>query len=379
MQLITRIVIVGMCFGGLAVGQQGATADDDANSGPSDGADAILAAMRGAHLQSTTPAVNFITGRVNLSDGTELPDRVVIERVCSGDTVNVEGYTDRKGYFNLNLGQGVKMMSDVSGGSSNALSSYSDSQSDCELRGRLAGYRSSTIRLAGHQAMDNSNVGTIVLYPAQKTEGKFFSATSALAPKDARKAFERGTSDFRKRRFEQAEKEFLKAVMLQPKYADAWLGLGKAYAALSRAAEAREALLKAAASDPNYVYPYEQLYRLALAQADWQELANTTDRVLHLDPYEFPDAYYLNGVANFELKKWDIAQKSLTKAIESDRNANPKAYYVLGLVLVGKKDLSGAAENLAVFVRIAPNDPQVPKARAILNEISKGLRPAATR
>ena len=294
-------------------------ADDDANSGPSEEAEAILAAMRGSNRQSTAPAVIFITGRVNLSDGTELPDRVLLERVCSGDMVNVEGYTDRKGYFSLHLGQGVKMMSDASGGSANAWSSYPDSLSDCELRGRLAGYRSSTIDLSGHQPMDNPNVGTIVLFPAQKTEGKFFSATSALAPKDARKAFERGTIDFRKRRFEQAEKEFHKAVTVQPKYADAWLGLGKTYAALSRAAEAREALLKAVADDPSYVYPYEQLYRLAFAQANWQELASATDRVLRLDPYEFPDAYYLNGVANFELKNLDIAQKSLTKAIGADR------------------------------------------------------------
>jgi tetratricopeptide (TPR) repeat protein len=135
--------------------------------------------------------------------------------------------------------------------------------------------------------------------------------------------------------------------------------------------------MQAVAADPNYVYPYEQLFRLAFIQGDWPELAANTDRVMHLDPGGFPDAYYFNGVAHFQLRSWEAAEKSLVRAIEiAPRDA--KAHYVLGLVLVGKHDLPAAAENLETFATMAPTDPQVPKARQVLSEIAKVLPPAAT-
>ena len=79
--------------------------------------------------------------------------------------------------------------------------------------------------------MDNPNVGTLVIFPLTKDSGLSVSATSASAPKDARKALEKGVSEARKQKYDQAEKELRKAVDLHPKYAEAWLELGKVYAA----------------------------------------------------------------------------------------------------------------------------------------------------
>src|SRR5689334_12242979 len=45
----------------------------------------------------------FLSGRIMMDDGSEVPRNVPIERVC-GATVRVEGHTDSKGYFNLQLG-----------------------------------------------------------------------------------------------------------------------------------------------------------------------------------------------------------------------------------------------------------------------------------
>ncbi|MEO8096107.1 MAG: tetratricopeptide repeat protein [Acidobacteriota bacterium] len=345
--------------------------------------------------QTTTPTTTprqqqtpiFISGNVMLADGTVPPDRVLMERVCSTNLVRSEGYTDSKGQFSMQLGQSLQVVPDASttmymdstqgfaantsNGLSNASSPSTNPLSDCELRGKLAGYRSSTIVLAGHKAMDSPGVGTIVLYPIVKTEGYSVSATTGLAPKDARKAYEKGTEEAKKEKFENAEKEFRKAVTLHPKFADAWMGLGQVYAGLKRPAEAREAYLKAVEADPNYVYPYEKLYKLAFEEAKWEDLLANTERLLRLNPYEFPDAYYFNGVAHYQLKNWDAAEKSLEQAIEADRrNKNPKTRYVLGLVLVQKKDYEGAAESLVAFANLAPNDPQMPKVHAILDQIA---------
>ena len=100
---------------------------------------------------------------------------------------------------------------------------------DCEIRARLPGYRSDTISLAGRRMLDAPDVGVIILYPIAGIQGLTASATSGQAPKDARKAYEKGLDAVKKDKPDQAEQEFRKAVQLYPKYAEAWLELGKCW------------------------------------------------------------------------------------------------------------------------------------------------------
>jgi tetratricopeptide (TPR) repeat protein len=330
----------------------------------------------------------FISGNVTLPDGTEPPDPVVIERVCSTNKVRPEGYTDSKGRFSIQLGQSLQIVPDASeslftdgtqGFPNNTNNSVnqnsSDLFSDCELRARLPGYRSSTLLLVGRRPMDNPAIGTLVIYPISKIDGQAISGTSANASKDARKAFDKGLNEVRKQKWDSAEKELRKAVELHPKYAEAWLELSKTYFNRKQLPEARDAVAKAIAADPQFVYPYEQLYKIAFEEAKWQELADTTDRLLRLNPYEFPGAYYFNGVAHYEMKNYDAAQKMLEQAIDADRrHSNPKAHYVLGLVMVQKHDYPAAAQSLITFANLAPNDSQIPKTKAILEQIEKALQ-----
>lgn len=340
-----------------------------------------------AKPQPMPPAPVFVSGVVRLPDGSEPPERVTIERICSTNNVRVEGYTDSKGRFGIQLGLSQQLIPDASstmfieatqgfpnGTRSNGMANAAanDPNFDCELRARLPGHISTTVLLAGRRPMDNPDVGTIILTPMAKIEGKAISGTSAWASKEARKALEKGVGAAKKQKYDQAETELRKAVEIHPKYAEAWLQLGKVYLSRKQSAEARDAFKHSIAADPAFVYPYEQLYRIAFEQAQWQELADTTERLLRLNPYEFPDAFYFNGVALYQLRDWDAAEKSLIQAIRVDqRNINPKTRYVLGLVLVQKKQYAKAMENFTTFTAMAPTDSQVPKARSLMNEIAK--------
>ncbi len=333
------------------------------------------------------PQPIFISGNVTLPDGTEPPERVLIERVCSMNRVRSEGYTDSKGRFSFQLGQNQQVLPDASeayfndgtqgfGGTGNSNSSTTSSTGDplldCELRARLPGFRSSTVMLAGHRSMDNPNIGTLVVYPMNGEEGQAISATGANASKQARKAFEKGSELLRKAKLEDAEKELRKAVDLHPKYAEAWLALGKTYARRQRYDAAKVALRQAIAADPKFVYPYEELYKVAFDQTDWEELADATSKLVKLNPYEFPDAYYYNGVAQYQLKNWDLAAKSLDQAMEAGkRKLNPKVLYVMGLVMVQKHDYARAFETLTDFVEMSPNDPTIPKVKTMLAQLEK--------
>jgi hypothetical protein len=63
----------------------------------------------------------------------------------------------------------------------------------CEIRAALPGFRSDLVNLIGRRSFDNPDVGTIVLHRLGNVEGTTISVTSLRAPKDARKAFEKGT------------------------------------------------------------------------------------------------------------------------------------------------------------------------------------------
>ena len=136
----------------------------------------------------------FISGKVVLSDGTPLPDRVKIERVCNG-TPRLETYTDRKGRFSFEVGRNLEMQDASSsssfpdgfpgarsGGSSSQLGSQERSLWGCELRAALPGYRSDQLSLSNIHYMDNPEVGTIILHPLGKVDGLTISVNSALAP-----------------------------------------------------------------------------------------------------------------------------------------------------------------------------------------------------
>ncbi|HSP67964.1 MAG TPA: tetratricopeptide repeat protein [Bryobacteraceae bacterium] len=309
-------------------------------------------------------------------DGSELPEPVTIERVCSASSIRPEGYTDSKGHFSFNLGQNPGIFADAStsvfsdltqpggfntgnptdrGGAFGGASQDS-AYWDCELRARLPGYRSDTISLAGRRMLDSPDVGAIILYPMAKIQGLTASATSSQAPKDARKSYEKGLEAVKKNKPDQAEQEFRKAVGIYPRYAAAWLELGKALERREHKTEAREAYANALAADGKFVYPYQQLYQMALQEQNWKELVENTDQLLRLDPFEFPAAYYFNALGHLQMKEYEAAEKSAHQAVEADRRqTNPKTHYLLGAILVQKQDWTAAAQSFRAYLKAAPN------------------------
>ncbi len=326
-----------------------------------------------------TPRPIWVSGRVVTYDGGAPPESVTIELVCSTNSVKPEGYTDSKGYFSFDLGRNTGLFADAStssfddpalqggfnsgpssstGGTAGAMSSINPDSAywDCELRARLPGYRSDTVSLAGRRMLDAPNVGVIVLYPISGIQGLTASATSGQAPKAARKAYEKGLKAVKKNKPDQAEEEFRKAVQLYPRYAAAWYELGKALERREHNPEAREAYASALAADSKFVYPYQQLYQLALREQNWKDLVDKTDQLLHLDPYEFPVAYYFNALGHLELKEYDAAEKSAQQAVQADwKQANPKTHYLLGAIQIQKQDWTGAAQSFRSYLKAAPN------------------------
>jgi tetratricopeptide (TPR) repeat protein len=344
----------------------------------------------------------FLSGKVVMDDGTPPPEPVQIERICNGQP-RPEAWTDSKGRFSFQLGQNSHMMADASvsandplggsnfpgaggggfpssGGSMGSMGGRSGrgiSERDlmgCELRASLAGYRSEIVNLSGRRMMDNPDVGTIILKPLANVEGKTFSMTSALAPKDAKKAYEKGMDLLKKRKGPEALKEFEKATAAYPKYAVAWHQLGMLHEADKRAEDARKAYQQSVAADSRFVKPYLQLAGLALNDQKWQALADTTDRIIRLDPVDFPQAYLFNAFANYNLQKYEEAEQSAREAVKRDeRHRWPKAQHLLGILLAMKDDYAGAVDNIKGYLKFAPNAGDADTVKKQLSDFEKRL------
>jgi len=356
---------------------------------------------------TTTPSTNtqqpspdmqrpiFLSGRVMMDDGTAPPQSVIIERVCNGNP-KPEGYTDSKGYFSFQLGQNNNMLMDATmGGAPDSFgnmsggiprqsgmgsmgggtsSSLERQLQNCDLRANLAGFRSDLVSLAGRRMMDNPDIGTIVLRRLTGNEGLTTSFTSMMAPKDAKKAYEKGRDLAKKKKYPEAEKEFRKAVDSYPKYASAWYDLGLVQEGQDNLVAAHASYEQAIVADAKFLKPYTKIYNLDARLKKWDEVALNSGKVIKMNPFEFPDAYFVNAIANLNLKKYDEAEASARAAIKMDTaKREPKLDHVLGVILVQKDDLPGALAALKSFIARAPNDPGIDSVKKQVADIDRFL------
>ena len=331
----------------------------------------------------------FLSGQVVLEDGTPPPSGVSIERVCNGQARR-EAYTDSKGQFGFQIGQTNAVFQDASisnpnvggmGGSASGNMNLDPLSSGrfgdngllgCDLRASLAGYHSDYLNLSNHQRLDNPNVGTIVLHRLGKVEGTTISVTTMQAPKEARRALDSGNKALKKDKLPDAEVEFRKAVEMYPKFAEAWTQLGLVCEKEDRAEEARKAFNAALAADPKFLRPYFGLIDLASATSDWKEVAALSDKALALNGYEYPNLYFYNSIANYNLQNFDVAEKNARNARRLDSQHHiPRIDLLLGDILAMRKDYAGAAEQFRTFLKFSGAGPETETAKAQLQKLEQ--------
>ncbi len=103
--------------------------------------------------------------------------------------------------------------------------------------------------------------------------------------------------------------------------------------------------------------------RLGLQQYDeaWKNIESA-----RIEDGTSSEVFMYRGVYYLQQKKYEEAAKDLEKAISLDAN-NAYAYYYSGLAYYGMGNGKKAAEDLDTFIRMAPNAPEVDKAREIRN------------
>jgi tetratricopeptide (TPR) repeat protein len=309
----------------------------------------------------------FISGRVLLDGGSALPEAVVIERVCNGVS-HREGYTDSKGGFQIQLGQNVEFQ-DASSSDATTMKGITPKNSTgtgqdalrfqylgCEFRALLPGYMSSSALLKLQGSAWQYDIGTIFLKRQAEVSGSTISMTTMNAPRDARRAFDRGEKAFKENKYPDAEKELGKAIELYPSYAAAWSLLGDIHHQQNQFDQAMKEYSQAFTIDPQFVSPEFGLALIAAQQKRWQDAVKLTSQVMKLNSLAYPSVYFYNAVANYNLGNFEAAEESglKYKTLDASDHHHPDIYLLLSEVMVRKQDYSAAAQQMRDYLAVNP-------------------------
>jgi len=323
----------------------------------------------------------FISGKVVLEDGTKITEPAGIQTICRGRKQTVT-HTDSHGNFSFEfgdrMGAAVAGMSNADADSSWSPASPSGGGSqrdwrDCELQADLPGFTSQAIELSSKMStFETTDIGRLVLHRVGHVEGLTISATSAMAPKDAQKAYEKGHDKAGKQKWDEAQPLLEKAVQIYPKYAVAWFDLGRIQLQKNAMADARHSFEQSIAADPKYVSPYRGLAELDTQQKQWQPLVTVTDQLLALNPVSFPDAWLRNALGNYYLGNFAAAEKSARQGMKvDDSHQLSKLEYLLGIILIQEREYAEAGTHIQNYIKVATQPSEIEEAQKQLAEVTR--------
>jgi tetratricopeptide (TPR) repeat protein len=319
-----------------------------------------------------------LSGKVVVDDGSVLSDSASIQTVCKGQK-RTETHTDSRGNFVFQFGGRSAIPSEAGfDAETSSIATRPGSPDrrnlrDCQLQASLPGFTSDVVELAGRfSGSENADIGHIVLHRLNNVEGFTISASTAEAPASARKALEKGQQQQKQGKWDDAQKSLEKAVAIYPKFAAAWFELGRVQIQRNDPPAARHSFQQSIAADSKYLNPYLGLTQLAQREQNWQELAEVSDKLLALNPVNFPDVWLSNSIANYFLQNFAAAEKSARHGLLLDTEHRvPKLEYLLGMVLLKKPDYQGAAQHLRAFLSLTTKPAEVAEAQKQLDAIAR--------
>jgi tetratricopeptide (TPR) repeat protein len=314
--------------------------------------------------------ITVLNGRLQ-ADGSALPEPANVLLACDNH-VRAQTYSDKKGNFALTVYVANQSSANTPISSQGTVLSSAQWIS-CELYAEIPGYLSDHLRLAEKPERGRVDVGTIALHsmpsdPRSSGDPRFtVSITSLAVPEKAQKAFNKGEQEERKGKFQAACDHFKQAIATYPRYALAWLELGRLQARQNSFVDAQESFRQAVAQDSKLTDGYVELARVAAQQQNWQAVADASNNLVQLSPDSSPEYWFLNAAAYYNLKDMKQAENSITHALRLDtRHQLVQTEYLYGLILGSKKDYKSAAEHISAYLRLAPNAKDSLPARQVL-------------
>lgn len=302
-----------------------------------------------------------LSGKVSVEGGAEITKDIVVALNCGfGDLQRTS--VDSKGNFTLMIGHGESSI-ETDG------TARRPDLTGCILHGEAPGYQSSTLDLQGHQT-GVVEVGTIVLSPfAAETQGATVSVASLAAPANAKKNFAKGEDQAKKGKWAAACDYFRKAIQAYPRYAVAWLELGRAQLRQNNVNDAQQAFVSATTQDSKLLPAYVELANLQAAQRQWSAMSRTTANLVELAPQSSAAFWFLDSAANYNVHNLERAESSAQRGLRLDPGHRvPQLEYLYGLILGTKQNYGLAVQHIKTYLQLSPKAQDAREAKGRLAE-----------
>jgi len=311
-----------------------------------------------------------LTGKVITEANSPPSESANVAMDCGERDPLADVHSDNKGHFSIS----VEVTSGVAAtyGQRTGKNVITMSQLDsCELVASLAGYTAEPLHITRGAAIGVVDVGTIVLRSVAQRQSFSVSVVSLAAPEKAKDAFEKGEEQKTKGKWAAAIASFRKAIAAYPRFALAWLELGRVQAKQSDFADARQSFHESVNQDSKLADGYVEIAHLAARQGQWQELAATTDHLVQIHPEE-AEYWFLNSAASFNLGNIKQAETSITRGMRLDSaHRLPQMEYLYGLILARNQKYESAADHLSAYLKLSPQAADAQNARELLAEFQK--------
>ena len=295
----------------------------------------------------------YLSGNVKVERGPVPWDPIPVSVICDGK-VRYTTNTDASGNFTIS--------SQKLPGSTTAKADkkpFAAQFVGCSIEAAIPGFESSPLTVAKRNVQDDPNIGSIRLRPEAGAVDGGLSSTSAAAPKDAVKLFQKARNEELANKHDSAQKNLQKALEIYPQFAEAWYQLGKIQQA-SNPTAAWNSFSKAVEADPKFALPYGRLASLAAQAEKWHELVNLTTRELELNPRGTLEVWYYSALGNYHQTKWDVAEASAVKSLSMDPlHAQPNTEQLLAMALAERHDFAGALQHLRNCLTYLPPGPNL--------------------
>ena len=319
-----------------------------------------------SRMSNQDRAGGALLGKVVVKDEVLPWDPIVVTVNCNG-TPTYTSETDSRGYFAI-------LPSKIPG----ELSQLRDRERQmkvhfegCTLDASLTGFRSSALTITEHNLRDSPDIGTITLTREFTARGTAVSATGKSAPPGAAEHWIKAGEELSAQRPDRAQRQLEEAVRIYPGFAAAWYWLGTLQLR-SNPGEGQACLQKAAASDPSFVSPHQQLAAFAVEKQDWQDALRSVADYLKLDPKGNREIWYYSAVSNFQLGKLTAAELDANRLLAMDPLHNVRnGEQLLAAILARKADYPDAITHLRHCLSYIPEGPDAELLKSQIAQLEK--------
>jgi len=242
------------------------------------------------------------------------------------------------------------------------------------LRARVAGYRSSEVRIPAAPGSSKVDVGNIVLYPEMKAKERIVHTNTIHASEQARKLLHRAQLEMQKLNLDKALENLNAALLLHPRYVEAWYRIALIHQHRQLYFKAEEAFQKVVSLDPNYSPAYLGLATMAWYRQNWIQMLDWSGRCLNQGGSSTSQGYFLNAMALYRMNMLDAAEEIAKKGLTLDiRHEYKTLHLLLAEILFSKLDTQGSIQQLRRYLQTAPKAPDAARVRSVMETREKQL------